>query len=91
MNAATKARGRAGAQKRLEVEVRQQLLDGIYAGKPFRRIVPDHGLSFSLRRPPKPCGAGIHAAEPDRRGDEWQRHYPQWLMSDPEAAEHEQR
>jgi hypothetical protein len=47
MTAATRARGRARSQKRLPVEVRRQLLDGIYAGKPFRQIVRDLGLSFN--------------------------------------------
>jgi hypothetical protein len=46
-NDAARARGRARAQARLPVELRQQLLDGIYAGKPFRRIVQDQGLSFN--------------------------------------------
>jgi hypothetical protein len=45
MNAATKARGRARAQKRLPVEKRQQLLDAIYAGQPFRRVLRDLGLT----------------------------------------------
>jgi hypothetical protein len=38
-------RGRARAQKRLPVEVRQQLLDGIYSGQPFRRVLRDLGLT----------------------------------------------
>ena len=45
MNAATKTRGRARAQKRLPVEVRQQLLDAIYDGRPFRTALHDLGLS----------------------------------------------
>ena len=45
MNAATKARGRARAQKRLPVELRQQLLDAIHAGQPFRTALRDLGLT----------------------------------------------
>jgi hypothetical protein len=45
MNAATKTRGRARAQKRLTGEVRRQLLDAIYAGKPFRTVLRDLGLT----------------------------------------------
>jgi hypothetical protein len=34
-----RTRGRARAQKRLPVEVRQQLLDAIYGGQPFRTVL----------------------------------------------------
>jgi hypothetical protein len=34
-----RAFGRARAQKRLPVELRQQLLDAIYTGQPFRQIL----------------------------------------------------
>jgi hypothetical protein len=40
-----RAYGRAGAQDRLPVEVRQRLLDGIYAGRSFRTILRDLGLT----------------------------------------------
>jgi transposase len=36
-------RGRARAQKRLPAEVRQQLLDAIYSGQPFRTVLRDLG------------------------------------------------
>jgi hypothetical protein len=36
-----RARGRRQAQERLPADVRQQLLDAIYAGQPFRAIVRD--------------------------------------------------
>jgi hypothetical protein len=42
---AERSRKRARAQARLPVEVRQRLLDGIYAGTPFRTVVRDLGLS----------------------------------------------
>jgi hypothetical protein len=38
-------RGRARAQQRLPLERRQGLLDGIYAGGPFRTVVRDLGLT----------------------------------------------
>jgi hypothetical protein len=44
-NDAARARGRARAQQRLPVELRQQLLDTIYRGKPFRQSLRDLGLT----------------------------------------------
>lgn len=40
-----RARGRAWAQKRLPAELRQQLLDAIYSGQPFRTALRDLGLT----------------------------------------------
>jgi hypothetical protein len=40
-----RARKRALAQERLPVEVRQQLLDAIYSGQPFRTVLLDLGLT----------------------------------------------
>jgi hypothetical protein len=37
--------GRARAQARLPIELRQQLLDAIYAGQPFRTTLRDLGLT----------------------------------------------
>ena len=37
--------GRARAQQRLPVEMRQQLLDAIYAGQQFRTVLSDLGLT----------------------------------------------
>ena len=42
---AQRAFGRARARKRLPLEVRQQLLDAIYQGRPFRTILRDLGLT----------------------------------------------
>jgi hypothetical protein len=42
---AARARGRRKAQERLPREVRQRLLDAIYAGQPFRRALRDLGLT----------------------------------------------
>jgi len=44
-NDAARARGRARAQRRLPVEMRQQLLDPIYDGQPFRTVLRDLGLT----------------------------------------------
>jgi hypothetical protein len=44
-NDTQRAFGRARAQKRLPVELRQQLLDGIYAGQSFRSVVRDLNLT----------------------------------------------
>jgi hypothetical protein len=40
-----RVRGRSRAQARLPVETRQQLLDAIYRGKPFRQSLRDLGLT----------------------------------------------
>jgi hypothetical protein len=40
-----RARGRARAQKRLPVKLRQQLLDAMYSGQPFRAVLRDLGLT----------------------------------------------
>jgi hypothetical protein len=42
---AARARGRARAHLRLPAELRKQLLDAIYAGQPFRRVLRDLGLT----------------------------------------------
>ena len=42
---AARARGRRKAQQRLPPDVRQRLLDAIYAGQPFRRVLRDLGLT----------------------------------------------
>jgi hypothetical protein len=40
-----RTRGRAWAQQRLPVELRRQLLDAIYSGQPFRRVLRDLDLT----------------------------------------------
>ena len=40
-----RARGGAWAQERLPVELRRQLLDAIYGGQPFRRVLRDLSLT----------------------------------------------
>jgi hypothetical protein len=42
---AARERGRAESQRRLPVEVRKQLLDAIYTGRPFRQVLRDLGLT----------------------------------------------
>jgi hypothetical protein len=44
-NDAARARFRRKAQKRLPAELRQQLLDAIYRGQPFRAVLRDLGLT----------------------------------------------
>jgi hypothetical protein len=44
-NDASRARRRARAQKRLPAAARQQPLDAINAGQPFRTVLRDHGLT----------------------------------------------
>jgi hypothetical protein len=44
-NDVARARFRREAQERLPVELRQQLLDAIYAGQPFRTVLRDLGLT----------------------------------------------
>ena len=44
-NDAARARFRRKAQERLPAEVRQQLLDAIYSGQPFRTVLRDLGLT----------------------------------------------
>jgi hypothetical protein len=44
-NAAAKARFRRKAQRRFPAEVRQQLLDAIYSGQPFKTALRDLGLT----------------------------------------------
>jgi hypothetical protein len=45
MNAAAQTRFRAKAQERLPIQVRQQLLEAIYAGTPFRSALKVLGLT----------------------------------------------
>jgi hypothetical protein len=58
--------GRARAQKRLPVEVRQQLLEAIYAGEPFRMVLRDLGLTsnrvFGLTRTDQEWSEKLDAA-----------------------------
>jgi hypothetical protein len=44
-NDAKRALWRARAQKRLPPKLQQQLLDGIYAGRPFRNLLREMGLT----------------------------------------------
>ena len=45
MNAATKARRTSSSAEAATGRVRQQLLDAIYAGQPFRTVLRDLGLT----------------------------------------------
>ena len=67
---AARARGRRTAQDRLPPEVRQRLLDAIYAGQSFRRVLGDLGLTsnrvWGLAKTDKEWLAALDAA---LRGD----------------------
>jgi hypothetical protein len=69
-----RARGRRKAQKRLPVEVREQLLDGIYAGKLFRTALRDLGLTsnqvWGLARTNPEWSAALDAALTATRRDD---------------------
>jgi hypothetical protein len=69
-----RAHGRARAQKRLPAEVRQQLLDAIYKGQPFRQVLRDLGLTpnqiWGLARTDDEWSAALEAAlTASRRAD----------------------
>ena len=54
-----RARGRARAQERLPAEVRQQLLDAIFAGQPFRGVLRDLELTPNqIWGSPRPTRSG---------------------------------
>ena len=61
-----RAWGRARSQKRLPLEVRQQFLDAIYSGQPFRTVLRDLGLSsnqvFGLTRTDQEWSEALEAA-----------------------------
>lgn len=61
-----RAWGRARSQKRLPAEVRQQLLDAIYAGQPFRTVIRDLELTsnrvFGLARTDQEWSQQLDAA-----------------------------
>jgi hypothetical protein len=61
-----RARGRRKAQDRLPADVRQQLLDAIYRGKPFRESLRELGLTpnqvWGLTRTDEAWSAALEAA-----------------------------
>jgi hypothetical protein len=69
-----RARGRRKAQVRLPADVRQQLLDGIYAGQSFRVVLRDLNLTsnqvWGLTKTDKEWSTALEAAlMGTRRGD----------------------
>jgi hypothetical protein len=75
-NDAARARFRRTAQKRLPAKVRQQLLDAIYAGQPFRTVLCDLGLTsnqvFGLAKTNQEWSAALEAALTATRRDDLQ-------------------
>jgi len=71
---AARARGRRKAQERLPPEVRQRLLDAIYAGQSFRRALGDLGLTsnqvWGLTKTDKEWLAALDAALAATRRDD---------------------
>jgi hypothetical protein len=69
-----RAFGRARAQQRLPVESRQQLLDGVYAGQPFRSLLRDLGLTpnqvWGLTKTDAEWSAALEAALTATRRDD---------------------
>ena len=64
----------ARAQKRLPVEVRQQLLEAVYAGHPFRTVLRDLGLTpnqvWGLTKTDREWSAELRAALTSTRRDD---------------------
>ena len=73
-NDAAKARFRRKAQRQLPAEVRQQLVDAIYSGQPFRTVLRDLGLSsnqvFGLARTDEEWSEMLEAALTATRRDD---------------------
>ena len=69
-----RAFGRARAQKRLPVELRQQLLDRIYAGQSFRSVLRDLNLTpnqvWGMARVDREWSAVLEAALTATRRDD---------------------
>jgi hypothetical protein len=65
-NDAARKRGRARAQARLPVEVREHFLKSIYAGEPFRTVLDDLGLTsnrvFGLTKTDEEWATALEAA-----------------------------
>jgi hypothetical protein len=75
-NDASRARGRARAQKRLPAEVRLQLLDAIHSGQPFRTVLRDLGLTsnqvWGLTKPDEEWSEKLDTALTATRRDDLQ-------------------
>jgi hypothetical protein len=75
-NDAARARFRRKAQERLPAEVRQQLLDAIHSGQPFRAVLRELGLSsnqvWGLTKTDEEWSAALEAALTATRRDDLQ-------------------
>ena len=71
-----RTREQARAQRRLLPEVRQQFLDAIYSGQPFRQILRDLGLTsnqvWGLTKTDEEWSAALEAALTASRRDDLQ-------------------
>jgi hypothetical protein len=75
-NDLARTRKRANAQKRLPVAVRQEVLDAIYSGQPFRTVLYEFGLTsnqvFGLARADEEWSRALEAALTATRRDDLQ-------------------
>jgi hypothetical protein len=75
-NDAARARFRRKAQERLPVEVRQQLLDAIYGGQPFRTVHRELGVTsnqvWGLTKTDEEWSAALEAALMETRREDLQ-------------------
>jgi len=85
-NDAARARFRRKAQERLPPDVRQELLDAIYGGQPFRTAIRDLGVTsnrvWGLTKTDQKWSEQLDAADgnPSRRSQAWlQRGIRGWL------------
>lgn len=71
---AARERGRARAQTRLPVEMREQFVAAIYAGQPFRQVLGDLGLTsnqvWGLAKTEPEWSAALEAALTVARRDD---------------------
>jgi hypothetical protein len=74
-----RTRGRAWAQERLPIELRQQLLDALYAGRPFRGLLRDLNLTpnqvWGMARADREWSVALEAAC-SARGNRKPRGFP---------------
>ena len=69
---AARARGRAVAQRRLPAELRQQLLDAIYAGQSFLAVVRDSSACRQGQDVHKPRGGRTKLSQSTRYFAAWE-------------------
>ena len=80
-NDAARARFRRKAQQRLPAKVRQQLVDAIYGGQPFRTALRDLGLTsnrvWGLTKSDEEWSVALDTAPED--ADRWRTLFQSWI------------